>query len=263
MSNKEDQFDDAIEYELEEVAESKEEESTEDTGFKMPEKFNGKSAEEIAKAYTELESAHGRQANEYGELRKMTDKYLFENLANQNTPKSEEQPEETSALTFDDIVEDPNTAVGKLVSSQLKGVTEKLDSFEKKERLREFQSQFPEYQNDIADEAFQSWVKGSKYRSNLFVKANNYDTEAGTELWSEWQERKALHKQQVQEALEEKETQQEESLKKATGESSSTGARTRKVYRRADIVRLKAQDPEKYWSMAEEFNRARKEGRVK
>jgi len=38
-------------------------------GFKMPEKFAGKSAEEIAKAYTELESQHGKAASELGKFK--------------------------------------------------------------------------------------------------------------------------------------------------------------------------------------------------
>ena len=67
----------------------------------------------------------------------------------------------------------------------------------------------------------------------------------------------------------------DESLKKVDGESRSkalktaavqqggTGESTKPVYRRADLIRLRMQDPSRYESMAEEILQAYADGRVK
>lgn len=229
--------------------------------FKVPSKFEGKSVEDIAKAYTELETAYGRQANEYGDLRKLTDKVLFDQLDSEK-PKDNDKPVR-KAVTFDDLVDDPDTAVDKLVAEKLQPLNDKLEDFEKKERLNSFKSEFPDYEKDLADENFQAWVQGSKYRTNLFIKANQYDTDASSELWGEWKERKEVMAERMDAARAEKESKQDKALKKATSETGSTGARTRQVYKRRDLIDLKARDPEKYYANIEDYKAAYREGRVK
>lgn len=231
--------------------------------FEVPEKFKGKGLKDIVAAYTELEKVHGRQANEFGELRKMTDKILMDNIS----PKKievDEQPQR-EAVSFDDLVEDPNTAVSKLVSSELKPLNDKLDKMEKRERLNEFASKFPTYQSDLADEGFQQWVQSSKYRLGLFEQANNYDTDAGTDLWTEWANVKESKKQALESEREEREDSKDKALKRATSESSSTGARTRKVYKRVELINLRLTDPEKWEKLRDsgELQKLYRDKRVK
>jgi len=242
------------------------EEEEQETPFKMPEKFEGKSAEDIVKSYTELETAYGRQANEFGELRKLTDKALFERIDadTQSTAvnKGNEQPPPSEAVTFEDLVEDPDTAVGKLITSKLESVNRKLDGLEKKERLHEFASEFPDFQADLTDETFQHWVQASKYRVGLFIQTNDYNMDAGRELWTEWNNVKTSKAEEVKAALDAKDKKQGKALKRAASEVGSTGSRTRKVYKRVDLINLRARDPEAYFANIEEYSLAYKEGRV-
>ena len=58
---------------VEEHIEAEAEESTE---YAVPDKFAGKSPEEIIESYQNLEKELGRKAQEVGELRKLSDSFL-------------------------------------------------------------------------------------------------------------------------------------------------------------------------------------------
>lgn len=247
---------------LDNLAPDDSEDTSEDleNAFKLPEKFAGKSLEDVVKSYTELETAYGKQANDFGDLRKLADKALFDRM---DPPASAVDEEPLEAVTFDDLVEDPDKAVDKLVSRKLESINDKLDQFEKKERLNQFQVKFPNYNADMTDENFQTWVQGSKYRTNLFLQANEYNTDAAEELWSEWGERKAIMSEKIEKAKKDKQNKEERGLRRASSETGSTGARTREVFKRVDLINQRATDPDKYWSNIETYKLAYKEGRVK
>ena len=52
-------------------------------------------------------------------------------------------------------------------------------------------------------------------------------------------------------------------LKAAAVQQGGTGESTKPVYRRADLIRLRMQDPARYESMADEILQAYAEGRVR
>jgi hypothetical protein len=252
---------DILNDELDSISEDEAVETTGDSKeFEVPKKFAGKSLEDVVHAYTELEKQFGRQANEFGQLRKMTDQFLF-NQMESNKQKSE--PQDDVSVDFDDFVEDPRSAVDKLVSPKLKQVEDKLAEWEKKERFAEFTSKHSDFQQHLADAAFQEWVSASPHRVRLFQKADGYDAEAADELFSTWKERQELIAANREEAREEKENKRKEALKKASTESSSTGASSRKIFRRVDIIEMRANEPSKYERLLPEIKKAYAEGRVK
>ena len=67
------------------------------------------------------------------------------------------------------------------------------------------------------------------------------------------------------EAEAQKATKREEALKAGKGVSRTSSESTagKKIYRRADLIRLKNSDPERYESLQEEILQAYADGRVK
>jgi hypothetical protein len=114
----------------------------------------------------------------------------------------------------------------------------------------------------LEDPKFAEWIKGSKVRTKLFVQADQqYDYDAASELFTLWSERSSI----VQETAKAERLNRKNAVKSAaTGNTrgSAEGSR-KKVYRRADIIKLMKTDPERYASLSDEILRAYAEGRVK
>ena len=114
----------------------------------------------------------------------------------------------------------------------------------------------------LQDPKFAEWIKGSKVRTQLFVQADQqYDYDSAHELFSLWKERNQI----VQQTAQAEKAARKSSVKTAsTGNARGTaeGSR-RKVYRRADIIKLMRTDPERYQSMSDELLKAYSEGRVR
>jgi hypothetical protein len=77
----------------------------------VPEKYRGKSLEDIIKMHQESEKLIGRQAQEVGESRKLLDEYIKHQL---NTKTHDTQPVKTQEI---DWFEDPAKAVNQAVEN--------------------------------------------------------------------------------------------------------------------------------------------------
>jgi hypothetical protein len=102
----------------------------------------------------------------------------------------------------------------------------------------------------------------------LFAKADaEYDFEAADELLSTYKEIKQIKAQQVvQQTAQSNEVEanaQKAAMKAATVDVGGTGETSRKVYRRADLIKLRMTDPDRYEQMADEIMDAYATGRVK
>jgi hypothetical protein len=88
-----------------------------------------------------------------------------------------------------------------------------------------------------------------------------FDYDAADELLSTWKERKSIVKQ----TKEHEETARKQQAKAAsTGTAKGSGETPRKkIYRRADIIKLMQNDPQRYLDLADEITLAYSEGRVK
>ena len=75
----------------------------------IPEKYKGKSLEDIVKMHQEAEKLIGRQAQEVGEVRRLADELLKQQLSS-NKQKAQPEVQETQEIDF---FEDPKTAVQK------------------------------------------------------------------------------------------------------------------------------------------------------
>ena len=231
--------------------------TTEDT-FSMPEKFTGKSAEEVAQSYKELESELGRKNNEVGELRKLTDQYIHQELSRRTSsdPTKESEP----SIEFDDLVEDPNKVVGNVVDNRMKSVNERMDQMEQTNKVDAFKLANPDYEELAASQEFYNWSSASPYRQRQLEAAQNGDRDAAGDILQGYREQSSAM-QKAQKTGEK--VKRDTALKDASTESSGTGASSGKMWTRAELMKLQINDPDKYWAMTDEIHKAYAEGRVK
>ena len=99
-------------------------------------------------------------------------------------------------------------------------------------------------------------------RLELYQRADQqFDFDSANELISTWKERQNM----VSETAKVQKEDRKRQLKAAsTGSASgSTEAPSRKIYRRADIIKLMQTDPKRYTQLQPEIMAAYAEGRVK
>ena len=237
---------------------------TQEPAYEVPDKFSGKSVEDIVKSYQNLEQELGRKSQEIGELRNLSDSFLKAEIS-RNGPQTSQANENSNNETEDDFFEDPSKAVNSLI--------EKHPRFQEFQEFQAKQSQdsskvqleqtHPDYVDIVQDTGFQDWVKASKFRVNLFEEADKYNYEAADELLTHWKERSMIDK--TAEVKQEQANSRKKALKtgKTESRSSSDSTAGKKTYRRADLIRLKQNDPNRYADLADEIYEAYAEGRVK
>ena len=224
----------------------------------VPEKYQGKSLEEVVQMHQEAEKLLGRQSSEVGELRRVVDDYIS-SQTQPTAPQQYVEPEDDI-----DYFTDPQAAVNRAIENhpKIREAQEYSAQYKKQSSLATLNNKHPDMQEILQDPKFAEWIQASKIRTKLFVDADQrYDAEAADELFSLWKERKAVAQQTVQV---EKQARKQQIKAANTGNTrgSAEGSR-RKVYRRADIIKLMRTDPERYQALSEEILRAYSEGRVK
>lgn len=224
----------------------------------LPEKYRNKTPAEIARMHQEAEKMLGRQSSEVGELRKIVDDFVKVQLETKTAQTQSTQDEEV------DWYLDPEKAVEKAISNhpKLKQAEAFTAELQRAKALQELQANHPDYTTIVQDPAFAEWVTASNIRKQLLARADQqYDVEAANELLSTWKERKG-----AAQTIATKETQERKRQVKAASTGSVAGsgeAPSRKIYRRADIIKLMQTDPDRYMMMADEIASAYAEGRVK
>ena len=240
-------------YEAEaEVTEQPQEQST------VPEKYQGKSLEEVVQMHQEAEKLLGRQSGEVGELRKVVDDYISSQTPTQ-APQQIVEPEKDI-----DYFTDPQGAVNRAIENhpKIREAEQYTVEYKKQSSLATLQAKHPDMQNILSDPKFAEWIKASKIRTQLFVAADQqYDSDSADELFTLWKERKVVAQQTADvEKQARKQTLKAASTGNARGSSQGT---RKKVYRRADIIKLMRTDPDRYTALADEIMAAYAEGRVK
>ena len=257
-------FDDEIEqpseFEAEEqkqqATEVKQEVAPEQEAPKVPEKYSGKSLEEIIKMHQEAEKLIGRQAQEVGEVRKLADELIKQQLGSKT-------PEPTVQETEVDFFENPQKAIQKSVETHPDVVAAKQAAaeFKRMQVQQKLAQKHPDFSNVVQDAEFANWVKSSPVRIGLYAKADSeFDFDAADELLSTFKQIKSVKNKQVEEAGAETLKQ---NLKAAAVDVGGTGESSKKFYRRADLIRLQLSDPDRYQQLQPEIFKAYAEGRVK
>lgn len=225
----------------------------------LPDKYQGKSLEEVVQMHQEAEKLLGRQSGEVGELRKVVDDYI-----STQTQQSAPQPQTVEPEEDIDYFTDPQGAVNRAIENhpKIKEAEAYSSNYKKQSALAELSNKHPDMQDILGDPKFAEWIKASKIRTQLFVAADQqYDADSADELFSLWKERKVVTEQT---AKVEKQARKQQLKAANTGNARGSAETTRKkVYRRADIIKLMRTDPERYQALSEEILQAYSEGRVK
>lgn len=225
----------------------------------VPEKYKGKSVAEIARMHEEAEKLIGRQANEVGELRKLTDEILKQQLAAAQPKQQQEAPEV-------DFWSDPDTYLNKKLENHpdILAAKQAQQQMVHKQASELLHSKHPDMIEVVQSKDFQDWVAASKVRTQLYVSADTqYDTEAADELLSTFKALTGKKAEEGQQQAKELTASRSKQLKAATVDAGGGNEVSRKVYRRADLIRLRMQDPARYEALADEIMLAYQEGRVK
>ena len=239
------------------TVETPEEEQPQETD--VPEKYQGKSVEDLVQMHQELEKFSGKQSTEVGELRKVVDNYIQTQLSDQQAPQQQQQEDDDV-----DFFVDPQNAVNRAIDNhpKIKEAQAYTQQAKQQATLSQLKSKHPDMESILQDPKFAEWIKGSKVRTQLFVQADqSYDYDAAHELFSLWKERTQV----VQQTANVEKQARKNTLKSAsTGNARGTAEGSRKkVYRRADIIKLMRTDPERYQSLSDELLKAYAEGRVR
>ena len=251
---------DAIENEAEEIQQeaTAEVEQPQVEEPSLPDKYQGKSLEEVVQMHQEAEKLLGRQSSEVGELRKVVDDYI-----SSQTPTS--APQQTVEPEDDiDYFTDPQGAVNRAIENhpKIREAEQYTAQYKKQSSLATLQTKHPDMQTILKDPKFAEWIKASKIRTQLFVQADQqYDADAADELFSLWKERKTVAQQTAQ-VEKQARKQQVRAANTGNARGSAEGSR-KKVYRRADIIKLMKNDPDRYQALSDEIMAAYAEGRVK
>ena len=256
----------SVEEEISQVAEQPQEQPAPETPAQepedtLPEKYKGKSVEEIVKMHQEAEKMIGRQAQEVHEVRSLADQLLKQQLDSNKTKQPTEQTQE------EDFFSDPQKAVERTVDQHPAVLAAKQASLELKKMQtgQQLAAKHPDFMEIAQNADFQNWVKASPFRMDLFTKADaDFDFPAADELLSTYKELRQVKSTQQQEQLKAVEAKaQDTAMKAASVDVGGSGEVSRKIYRRADLIKLKMTDPDRYMALQDEIMDAYATGRVK
>ena len=220
----------------------------------LPEKYQGKSIEDVARMHQEAEKRLSVQGQEIGEVRKLADELIRQNLESKQSAKKIE-PEV-------DFFEDPQAAIQKAVDNHPDVQSSKLAfaNMQKMQIKQQLASTHPDFDEISKDQNFADWVKSSPVRMRLFVEADQgYDFDSANELLSTYKQLRGARAKQG-EVLQENNRQQ--SLRAAGVDVGGSGESSKKTYRAIDLQNLLNTNPDRYTAMQDEIMRAYSEGRV-
>jgi hypothetical protein len=119
----------------------------------------------------------------------------------------------------------------------------------------------PDFAQVVQDPEFVNWIKASPMRINMYALADaQYDFNAADELISTF---KQIRGARTNETVSTGQQVRAKDMKAASVDVGGTGESSKKVYRRADLIRLKMTDPNRYEALQPEIMAAYAEGRVK
>jgi len=222
----------------------------------VPAKYQGKSIQDIIQMHQNAESLAGRQSSEVGDLRKIVDDFIV----TQSNSTKETQPEENDDLHF---LDNPNEAVNRAIDKHpsIVRANEIAASTAQIQANQEAQDRLlvahPDTSEVISDSKFAEWIQSSKSRTRSLQTANSSNNvEAMSELLSEYKSSKPVTDTSGVPS------KKDSARHASTGAISGNSESSKKVFRRADLIKLKMSDPDRYSQLQPEIMAAYAEKRV-
>ena len=227
----------------------------------IPEKYAGKTLEDVIEMHQNAERVLGKQGMEVGEQRK-----LIESLISTQQQATKTAPPIEETVPFEDqFYADPAKAVNSAIEQHPDVVVARQTRAKQNQALQtaQLESAHPDFTEIVQDQDFKDWISGSKIRQELFRTADSYDFDSANELFSTWKQINMAGTTAKVKA--EEKVKREKVLRQTSSESRSSGDSVggKKVYRRSDLINLQVTDPNRYATLADEIQSAYAEGRVK
>ena len=213
----------------------------------LPDKLQGKSVEEVADMYVNLEKRIGQQSLELGQLRR-----LQEATAIQSQPQAPPEPTPDNLQPY--INYQVNEALKPIAGTLLE---QKQEQFEVK-----LAKSHPDWKDLAGTDDFADWVSASPIRLQIFQQADTgMDVGAASELLTMFKATNGLEdgaNEAVSHAV-----KREQKIRAAGSERGGTVTpKSGKTIRRADVIALKSTNPDEYQRRLPEIRQAYAEGRV-
>lgn len=236
----------------------------------IPDKFQGKTKEEIIESYLHVESALGRRNNEYGDLRKQVDSILQKSLTPQAAADTAE--DEFDSDTF---LDDPKTAIKKVIANdpEVRAIKSELVTTKRERSLASFETKHGKIDNLGQIDGLGEWISASPKRLAAWQRADeSFDYEAAGDMLDTYKEIQAARQAAVR--TDESNANREEGRKAvsappAGGGSGATapsgkgsGGKAPRKFKRRQLMRLMKEDPKRYAKMEKEILTAYAEKRV-
>ena len=205
--------------------------------------------------HQEAEKLIGKQAQEVGEVRKLADELLKQNLGSKQQ-QVEVEPEV-------DFFENPQKAVQATIDKHpdVLAARQAGMEFKRMQIQQKLAQDHPDYTQVVNDSEFQNWVKSSPIRLGLYARADGeFDYDSANELLSTFKQLRGIKAKESEKASDATRTK---SMKAAQVDVGGSGESSKRVYRRVDLIRLKMTDPQRYETLNDEILAAYAEGRVR
>ena len=224
----------------------------------IPEKFRGKSLEDVIQSYSELEKQLGKQGQELGELRRTYDAFIKSEVENHRNEQGHRL--DNSNDSFDSYTSSEPAAQGTPGQEGLSPVDRELAELRQERFLAKLEREHPDFRETVQDEAFRDWIVESDVRMALYKRADEqFDYRAADELFNIWADKKAVLDAEKQNAVEAKEQTFEDAQ---TEQGKPVQPSSERKYRRSDIRALKQNNPDRYRELAPLIRQMYAEGRV-
>ena len=237
------------------------EETPVESTYEAPEKYAGKSLEEVIDMHQNAEKVLGSQGQTVGEQRR-----LIEQLMSQSQASQAAEPAEETVSFEDNFYDDPAKAVNSAIENHPEIVKAREGNVRSAQNanLSQLESTHPDFMAVVGNNDFQKWVGESGIRTELFRRADaNYDFNAANELLGTWKQISMIDKTQAVNKSEK--AKRQKAMRQTSSETRSSGDSVggKKMYRRSDLITLQRTDPSKYEALGDEIMQAYAEGRVK
>ena len=229
--------------------------------YTPPEKYAGKSLEDVIEMHQNAEKAIGKQGQTVGDQRQLIDSLLEAQKSTQTT-----QPTEEPESFEDKFYTDPAKAVNSAIENHPELIKAREDRAKQENQLslNTLEKAYPEWEERVQDTNFQKWIGDSEIRTEMFRKADSdYRPDYAIELFQMYDAINMIDK--TKEVQQQEASKREKALKQTSTETRSSGDSVggKKIYRRADLINLQVSDPNRYAALADEIQSAYQEGRVK
>lgn len=254
----------------------------------LPADLKGKSPKEIAKMYRDAQQLIGRQGSELGDLRRRADLAIEASLRATAAAKPAAKADAAAEPQIDetDFFSKPKETIAKMIANhpliqEIKQTLGQAAADQQTQRAtaatERFNQAHPDAATILADPEFRQWVQASTVRAELLHRAHTrFDFAAGDEVFSTYKALKGLNKAAVADTAAEAAAgeaartlaKRKQALRDAgvpSGAQAGAGkpSQTKKIYRRADVLKLMEEDPDRYDALAPEISQAYAEGRVR